>query len=142
MCSFLTCVLFVVTLSVNGFVLKPTTHNVARSLSTQLDYKVRLINKKKNTDVSFDCDVSKYILDEAEQQVLAAIPWSCRAGSCSSCIGSIVSGSVDQSNQIFLDDDKIDMGYVLTCVAYPTSDVTIEVDIEAEYYSGISGRLL
>ena len=75
-----------------------------------------------------------------EQQVPAFIPWSCRAGSCSSCVGSITSGTVDQSNQIFLDDDKIDMGFLLTCVAYPTSDVTIEVDIEAEYYEGISGK--
>jgi ferredoxin len=93
-----------------------------------------------NSDVTFECPPNKYILDEAEVKVPAFIPWSCRAGSCSSCIGLIKEGTVDQSNQIFLDDDKIDLGYVLTCVAYPMSDVTIEVDIEAEYYNEVGGE--
>jgi len=49
------------------------------------------------------------------------------------------SGTVDQSSQIFLDDDKIEMGYILTCAAYPTSDIVVEVDIEDDYYRGVGG---
>ena len=76
-------------------------------------------------------------MDIAEQQAVA-IPYSCRAGSCSSCLGKLIEGTVDQSSQIFLENDKIDEGYVLTCVAYPTSNVVVEVDIEDEFYNTMS----
>jgi ferredoxin len=98
-----------------------------------VSYKVKLLNKAQNIDVTIDCPEDKFILEAAEDNNIE-LPYSCRAGSCSTCLGKVTEGTIDQPDQTFLDEDQIASGFVLTCVAYPTSNVTVLTHEEENLY--------
>jgi ring-1,2-phenylacetyl-CoA epoxidase subunit PaaE len=60
------------------------------------------------------------ILDAAERAGLD-LPFSCRAGVCSTCRAKLVSGSAEMENNVALEDWEVEAGYILCCQARPTS---------------------
>ncbi|MDO7614142.1 MAG: 2Fe-2S iron-sulfur cluster-binding protein [Crocinitomicaceae bacterium] len=94
------------------------------------EYKITIkLPSGEESELNADEDIS--ILESAEDAG-HDLPYSCRNGSCSSCTCKLISGSVNQEDQLFLNDEQISEGYFLSCVAKPLEDCVVETHKEED----------
>jgi ferredoxin len=76
-------------------------------------------------------DEDEYILDAGLDAGLD-MPFSCRAGNCTTCTGELLDGEVDQSEGTALDKEDREEGYVLLCSAYPRDECHVRAGDEVQ----------
>ena len=96
-------------------------------------YKVRLLNPEIGLDQTIEVPDDEYILDIAEDYGIL-LPYGCRQGNCSCCLGKLVSGEVERTEQKFLRPEEKEAGYILTCVVPPLSDCIVYTHQEKVLY--------
>ena len=69
---------------------------------------------------TFTMPQGEIILDAAGRAGLD-LPFSCRAGVCSTCRARLVSGSAEMAHNVALEDWEVEAGYILCCQARPTA---------------------
>ncbi len=88
---------------------------------------VTLANRDNTT---FEVDARRPLLDSLRAQGVD-LPYGCKYGGCITCAAKLISGTVDQRRQVALNNRQIADGYVILCVARPTSDITLEIGVES-----------
>ncbi|WP_435077222.1 2Fe-2S iron-sulfur cluster-binding protein [Halococcus sp. AFM35] len=88
------------------------------------------INYEKEGE-TLEVPENQTLLEAGEEQGWD-LPYACRAGQCLSCGGHVADGPSEDylthDGQEMLDEDELGDGYTLTCVAYPTADMTLETN--------------
>ncbi|TCD03594.1 2Fe-2S iron-sulfur cluster-binding protein [Pedobacter psychroterrae] len=82
-----------------------------------------VVLKLKGHEYKLDVPYYKTILHVALENKID-VPYSCRAGICSTCTATCIKGGVHMDYNEVLMDDEIAAGRVLVCTGHPTADGT------------------
>ena len=98
----------------------------AREAARQVDSAVSQITViSDGRALAFDLPRnSQSILDAGNVQG-AELPYSCKAGVCSTCKCKVIEGEVEMDSNHALEDYEVAAGYVLSCQAFPISDKVV-----------------
>ena len=103
---------------------------------------------KYNVKVQFEQDTFS-VLYSGDQDIISAVkmngidlPSSCHSGVCTDCASMILEGSIEQEDAMGLNDDLMDKGFALLCVAYPKSDLNLVIGekVEDDLYNDQFGK--
>jgi ring-1,2-phenylacetyl-CoA epoxidase subunit PaaE len=85
--------------------------------SKQADVAIIIDGRRRSFTMPMDGEV---LLDAAERAGME-LPFSCRAGICSTCRAKVLSGKVSMGHNQALEDWEVEAGYILCCQSHPLS---------------------
>lgn len=89
--------------------------------------QVSVVMDGRRRSFNMNTSLGESVLDAAARAGLE-LPYSCRAGVCSTCRCKLLKGEVTMDNNMALEDWEVAEGYVLCCQSHPTT-----ADIEITY---------
>lgn len=100
----------------------------------QLDEKDK--SKESTISIKMDGDIYEFPLEYGGQSMLDAglahgadLPYSCKAGVCSTCKAKVTEGEVVMDVNYALEPSEVEQGYVLMCQCHPRTDfVAVDYD--------------
>lgn len=75
--------------------------------------------------LTFDLTRNTRSILDAGNAMGADLPYSCKAGVCSTCKAKVIEGEVEMDANYALEDYEVEAGYVLTCQCYPVSEKVV-----------------
>jgi ferredoxin len=125
------CALSLRTVLPSGFAMAGRSSTFAKPIARRgvaAHYKVLL--ETEDGPVAFDCPPDRSLLSVIREQSPMGShqqpgSWACEEGQCTSCLGHIVSGTVEQNENTFLSEEMKKDGFCLSCQSKPTSDLVI-----------------
>lgn len=90
-------------------------------------YTITLANRD---GAAYQVDGRRPLLDSLRDQGVD-LPYGCKYGGCITCAAKLLSGTINQRAQVALNNRQLNNGYVILCVARPTSDCTFEIGVES-----------
>ena len=95
-------------------------------METGRTVRVTLRNYGVTLDVGEDQPVYQAALDAGIQ-----LPIGCNYGGCITCAAKLIEGKVRQPGATALNKRQAKAGYILLCVARPTTDCVIDAGVES-----------
>lgn len=93
-----------------------------------MSFNIKLKDGKR-----FSCDSNQTIIESALQNGVF-LDHSCLTGRCSSCKFKVITGkTLTESEELPLNTEEKNSGYVLTCVRKPLSDIELDAEDLSEY---------
>ncbi|CAM1349479.1 2Fe-2S iron-sulfur cluster-binding protein [Tenacibaculum insulae] len=123
------------TLQDNGFNEENIHFELFTASATEDEIPITYPDGKSEITVLLDDEETTFSMEKTDTILSASLrnkldaPYSCQGGVCSSCIAKVTEGKAVMSKNAILSDDELEEGFILTCMAHPTTPkVVVDFD--------------